>query len=370
MNPDPSTPPAVAEAAPSVPREPELDLLLHWDQRQTRSGWLMVLAASLAIHVLVGVAVFQMPVFVVRREAPVQRVAVRRIPLYMPPDLLTQRAPNRQEITKSIDLTDLLSTPSQKARRASPKRSSKMFELAKQQAAPSLPKPIATPPPPQILPQAPSTPNTAIAKNAPPPLNPTSLAPALPTPSSPAPKPQNTPFQNIDSDIPENPNPTLRPPKVNLRSDAASLSPTRDGQKNVMSDDNPMEPSPGLPGVVGNSGERHAAVELKSDPQGADFKPYLTRILAIVRSNWRRVIPESVRSGAASGRTTVEFIITRDGQIPKMVTASSSGSDSLDRAAVAGLSMSNPLPPLPADYKGYQVRLAFSFDYNMPTAAR
>jgi hypothetical protein len=39
--------------------------------------------------------------------------------------------------------------------------------------------------------------------------------------------------------------------------------------------------------------------------------------------------------------------------------------DALDRAAVAGLSMSNPLPPLPAEFKGEQVRLAFSFAYNM-----
>jgi TonB family protein len=61
----------------------------------------------------------------------------------------------------------------------------------------------------------------------------------------------------------------------------------------------------------------------------------------------------------------VEFIINRDGSIPKLVTAESSGLDPLDRAAIAGLSMSNPLPPLPADYKGFQIRLAFSFAYNM-----
>jgi TonB family protein len=61
----------------------------------------------------------------------------------------------------------------------------------------------------------------------------------------------------------------------------------------------------------------------------------------------------------------LEFIINRDGSIPKLVTAESSGLDPLDRAAVAGLSMSNPLPPLPADFKGQQVRLAFSFAYNM-----
>ncbi len=108
-------------------------------------------------------------------------------------------------------------------------------------------------------------------------------------------------------------------------------------------------------------------MELQSDPEGADFKAYLTRILAIVRSNWRRVIPESARMGTLRGRTVMEFIINRDGSIPKLVTAQSSGSEPLDQAAVAGLSMSNPLPALPADYKGFQVRLAFTFTYNLPS---
>ncbi|MBV9224452.1 MAG: TonB C-terminal domain-containing protein [Acidobacteriaceae bacterium] len=124
---------------------------------------------------------------------------------------------------------------------------------------------------------------------------------------------------------------------------------------------------PNIPGSLGNAGGNHAAVELQSDPQGADFKPYLTRILAIVRANWKHVIPESARMGALRGRTTLEFIISRNGDIPKVVTAGSSGSEPLDRAAVAGLSMSNPLPPLPSEYKGLQVRLAFSFSYNMPS---
>ena len=70
--------------------------------------------------------------------------------------------------------------------------------------------------------------------------------------------------------------------------------------------------------------------------------------------------------GTLKGRTVIEFIINRDGSIPKLVTADTSGSEPLDRAAVAGLSMSNPLPPLPAGYKGLQVRLAFTFAYNMP----
>jgi len=119
-------------------------------------------------------------------------------------------------------------------------------------------------------------------------------------------------------------------------------------------------------GSVSNAPAQHAAVELKSDPQGADMRPYLTRILAIVRANWRTVTPESARLGTRRGCTVMEFAIDRSGNIPKMVVADSSGSDPLDRAAAAGLMMSNPLPPLPSDYRGMQIRLAFSFSYNLP----
>jgi TonB family protein len=145
------------------------------------------------------------------------------------------------------------------------------------------------------------------------------------------------------------------------------LAQTGNSRRLIITDDNASEPIAGAPGSIGKLGAaQHAAVELESDPQGADFKPYLMHILAIVRSNWRRVIPESARMGTLRGRTVLEFIIDRDGSIPKMVIADPSGSQPLDQAAVAGLSMSNPLIPLPADFKGGQVRLAFSFSYNMP----
>jgi TonB family protein len=71
--------------------------------------------------------------------------------------------------------------------------------------------------------------------------------------------------------------------------------------------------------------------------------------------------------GVLRGRTVMEFVVNRDGSIPQIVTADSSGSEPLDRAALAGLSMSNPLPSLPEDYRGMQLRLAFSFSYNMPS---
>jgi TonB family protein len=60
----------------------------------------------------------------------------------------------------------------------------------------------------------------------------------------------------------------------------------------------------------------------------------------------------------------LQFIIDRTGQVPKLVIATPSGSQALDKAAVAAISASVPFPPLPNDFKGQQVRLQFAFKYN------
>ncbi len=117
-----------------------------------------------------------------------------------------------------------------------------------------------------------------------------------------------------------------------------------------------LPPSPGRQG---------SALELLSDPMGVDFKPYLIQILSAVRRNWHAVIPESAKLGRR-GMVLIQFAINRDGSVPKLVIVSPSGTEALDRAAVAGISASNPFPPLPAEYRGLQVRLQFTFLYNMP----
>jgi TonB family protein len=115
-----------------------------------------------------------------------------------------------------------------------------------------------------------------------------------------------------------------------------------------------LPPSPGRTG---------SNLELLSDPMGVDFRPYLIRILAAVRRNWQAVIPESARMGQR-GRVVVQFAVARNGSVPKLVIAGPSGAPPLDRAAVAGISASNPFPPLPAEFKGEQIRLQFTFTYN------
>ncbi len=117
-----------------------------------------------------------------------------------------------------------------------------------------------------------------------------------------------------------------------------------------------------LPPSPGRSG---SALQLLSDPMGVDFRPYLIKVLANVRRNWFAVYPESAKLGAR-GKVQIQFAISKDGSIPKLVIVMPSGAEALDRAAVAGISASNPLPPLPTEYAGDVVRLQFTFLYNMP----
>ncbi len=60
----------------------------------------------------------------------------------------------------------------------------------------------------------------------------------------------------------------------------------------------------------------------------------------------------------------MQFIIGHDGRVVKLVIATPSGSEALDKAAVAAVSASAPFPPLPNEFKGQEVRLQFAFKYN------
>jgi len=114
-----------------------------------------------------------------------------------------------------------------------------------------------------------------------------------------------------------------------------------------------------------SKGNIGSGLELLSDPEGVDFRPYLLQILNSVRRNWFAVIPESARIGLEKGRVALQFSISRQGDVPKLVISSSSRSKPLDQASIAGISASLPLPPLPAEFKGEEIRVQFVFLYNI-----
>ncbi|MBV9180537.1 MAG: TonB C-terminal domain-containing protein [Acidobacteria bacterium] len=105
--------------------------------------------------------------------------------------------------------------------------------------------------------------------------------------------------------------------------------------------------------------------EIVTDTMGVDFGPYLQRVLHDVRKNWYNLIPESAMPPLLKkGRVSIEFAITKTGQIAGLHYTSGSGDVALDRAAYGGITSSNPFPPLPLEFAGPYLGLRFTFLYN------
>ena len=119
-------------------------------------------------------------------------------------------------------------------------------------------------------------------------------------------------------------------------------------------------------GSVGNPRSKIASdVDVVSDTMGVDFGPYLSRVLHDVRLNWYNLIPEVAREPLMKkGKVSVEFAILKDGHVAGMRLVSTSGDVSLDRAAIGGVTGSNPFPPLPNEFRGEYLALRFHFFYN------
>lgn len=354
-------------ADPPVAPIPEPDFLLHLqsDPKRTRtSAVLSVLVHLAGTLLLMNVDLSGPP----PRDRQFPQIVMRQVtPLVAPPPEvlreLTQKAPNINQPSKELDLPGLIARPEVKA--------------PPQRAALS-PKPTpAVPQPPPQLPAAPKI-ETAPQQTA-------QLPPAGPglsnTPPPPAPPPVEKPpekpkisFESVAGMGTGSGNVSggTRPSPVKIEvpksgvDEAASRVARRPGGRLVVGDDVDGAPSLGeslsqqaTPGKMGSQ------LELLSDPQGADFRAYLVTVLSAVRRNWFAVIPESARLGRR-GRTVIQFAISKNGSVPKLVIAVPSGAEPLDRAAVAGISASNPFPPLPPEFRGEQIRLQLSFGYNQP----
>lgn len=330
----------------------ELTLLREWREPVPRSRILAAAAGVLVYHVAAFIG------FVAAVNAPGGRIApvqisfdVRKsVPLYIPKDL-TQRDPNRGKITHNLDV-----------------RSS---------------------PPPAPVPQAPRArapePGPAPVPAIPTPIEPPRLEAALTAPPPPAASPGHLPPIDPPVEKPKlafesvgaggnseriNVNPNVRLPRIASTVEEAMRAQPPAAQT--------PQPSVGGGMVIGDldatnstlnstqapsSGPIRSNLQLLSDPEGIDFKPYLIQVLTAVRVNWMSVIPESARLGR-KGRVLVQFIINRRGGVPKLVIAESSGTAAFDRAAVAGISASYPFPELPKNFKGNEIRLQLAFTYN------
>jgi TonB family protein len=338
--------------ASRLPDDLEPKFLVDWCATyQPRRRVFPGLGLSVLLHLSVVLIALAAPRSFWHAVTPHRLAEIRILtPLVAPPFELTQKAPNRGRIAKEIDYESLLprprlvvpptppSTPGsgRQAPAPPPLPEPPRIEAAANQPAPALGQPDApAAPPPRIQPEETTKPKLAFE-----------------TPAAMAGTPRGlgrapAPAASVDE--------AIRAAARQSRTGGIVVGDLGDGPGGIGEAVN-------LPGA---QGRQSSAVELLSDPLGVDFRPYLTQILASVRRNWFAVIPESAKLGRG-GRVQIQFSISRDGRVPKLVIASPSGADALDRAAVAGISASNPFPPLPSEFRGSEVRLQFTFLYNQP----
>ena len=106
-------------------------------------------------------------------------------------------------------------------------------------------------------------------------------------------------------------------------------------------------------------------LELLSDTLGVDFAPYIKRITIPIKVNWDNAMPESVNPPLRkSGLVILDFVVTRAGKVSALRVVHSSGDVALDRAALAAISASNPLPQLPPDFRADSFSFRVRFYYN------
>ena len=334
----------------------EPHLLTEWGDPASRGRTGVAGAASILVHAVGLTLILLLPSDFLSSPPEPVKVAPLITPLVEPLTEFTQPTPNKGKIAKEIDMAALQPRPTIQMPRGAPSTS---------QPIASRPAPVPTPPqpPPAALPEPPRV--EAVAKE-PPKIE-------LPSLNSVAPPP-----------------PTVAKPKMILENVGAPSTPPLPGQGKVAIPNTSVAeairqnsrgtPSGGLmvgdPGAgTGGYGEglnlppspggQASALELKSDPMGVDFHPYLIQILGTIRRNWYAVMPESVKLGRR-GKVGLLFAITKSGTVSKVTWAFQSGADALDKAAVAAISASNPFPPLPAEFKGDRVVLQLNFAYNVP----
>ena len=311
-------------------------------------------AGSALFHLLLLLWLGQVKPGEARREEP--RPERKRVITHLidPPTELTQRAKNRGPLSKELVAEAILPRP--QVRQPAPAPLEKKGAAAPRSQAPIPPAPQvakiqATPEPPKIEIAAKEMAKLPQASPPPPLVEKPKLAFETPqAQAAPVPKAAINPALVAQ-------NPIQDAVRSISRNGASGSQAVGDAAAELEAT------GPGL-NLPPSAGRPRSSLELKSDPMGVDFKPYLVRVLATVRRNWFAIYPETARMGQR-GRVLVEFAVAPDGTITKVVFAQQSGSRSLDEAAVAALSASNRLPPLPTDFKGNRVVLQFTFSYNM-----
>jgi TonB family protein len=351
----------LASSDPASPdTEPELHLLLEHDLKDDLRRWRLAAAGTVGFHLALLIALLLMPESITEERVYRTPPIVRLTPIYIPTDL-TQKAPNKEKLSKELTVQAIPERRVVKAPSPAPaaKKAPPQAPLPPVQAVKNEPKPVIVEAPKIELPRSQAE-NQAdqIAKLTPPPPPPVQQPKlTMENVTSPAPPPgspnQGKPLRGLAV-----PNPSVEAAVRELTTNATAA-----GRQSVGDLGSDTGAGMGL-NLPPSAGRPHSNLELRSDPQGVDFRPYMLQILAAVRRNWFAVYPEAARLGQR-GEVVLEFAIAKQGLVQKIIFSSESGAKALDQSAVAAISASNPLPPLPSEFKGDRIVLRMTFMYNI-----
>ncbi|HEY9746518.1 MAG TPA: TonB family protein [Oculatellaceae cyanobacterium] len=256
-----------------------------------------------------------------------------------------------------------------KASRAASQPAAKPQPAPRQAARPAQPKvaqsparaqqpsqQVPTPQPP--APPMPKAPKPEKVANASPALPPSPVAPTIRTPAPPNPALSTS-------------GPVAKTPGISSSSGSSGSSGGSPGPSLIS----------GAPsrGGSGSSGGRaggggsggHGAYNQSGSPGGGggrpgidaeaepDFGPYIAELQRRIRRNW------SPPTEDRSKRVVAVFRISRDGRLLSLTIQQSSGSPNADQAALAAVRASAPFRPLPPNYRGADIPVQFTFDYEI-----
>jgi len=334
------------------PSDPELQLMLDWARLRDPSRTRKAAVWSVVGHVAAIIVLLSLPADF---QEPPRRMAPVVTPLIEPPTELTQKAPNKTKVTKEFNALEMEAKPKIQVPSGAPSTT-----------RPRTFRPIETERPPEVKATAP-LPEPPKVETAP-------VKPEVPLLAQATPQilPEEKPKLALENPAALPPAPASGQSKIAIPN-ASVADALRQATRGVASAGLTVgDLDFGGPGGVGTGinlppalGTVGSNLELKSDPQGVDFRAYLTLVLNAVRRNWLNVMPESAKMGRR-GVVGVQFSIARAGNVPKLVFVSNSGTEALDRAAVAGISASVPFPALPTEFKGDRIVVQLNFAYNMP----
>jgi TonB family protein len=348
---------APGESASQI-TEPEPNLLLQRDHLDDWRRWRSAAIYSAIAHVVLIIGLLLAPASGTRVYQDAPRPEIHVVHLYTPTDL-TQKAPNKSPLSKELTVQAIPPHPEIKAPTPAPaaKKASPPIPFPPPpRVAKNEPKPVEPPSAPKI--EGPQTQQEQIANlNLPPPPPPPAQQPKLVLENATAPPPAGNKQASKG---------TITMPDTSVEAAVRSLSQSGGALGNQSVGDTSDQPGIGAGlNLPPSAGQPHSNLELRSDPMGVDFRPYMIQVLAAVRRNWFAVYPAAAKAGMR-GEVVLEFAIAKQGSVNKVIFAGQSGARPLDEAAVAAISASNPLPPLPSAFRGDRIVLRMTFKYNMP----